>query len=137
MQRRALWVSVVSLLLCGSAVGENPTTFEGPWRTTNRRLDGIMKCVVTPVGREKWQGRFYGVWQGTPFDYTVNFSGPPSKLRGTATIDGADYSWTGVMSEESPRSFQGTFGGSRYMGSFEMKERGPDRVAESRAGARR
>jgi len=100
--------------------------FEGPWHTTNRKLDGVMTCVVTDLGSENWQGRFYGVWQGVPFDYTVKFSGPPSRLHGTATIDGADYSWTGNIGSgetvrDSQGSFKGTFGGNRYTGYFDLK----------------
>src|SRR5689334_4830004 len=88
--------------------------FEGHWHTTNRKLDGTMRCVVTDLGNENWQGRFIGTWQGVPFDYTVKFSGPPSRLHGTANIDGADYSWTGVMetaemSGDSHGSFKATF----------------------------
>ena len=102
--------------------------YVGTWRTTNRKLDGPMTCVVKDLGEDKWLGRFYGVWQGVPFDYTVAFAGPPSSLRGTAIIDGASYTWTGTITSESPTSdapgmFKGTFGGSRYIGSFELKEK--------------
>jgi hypothetical protein len=102
--------------------------FEGPWKTTNRKLDGIMTCVVKQTGEEKWQGRFFGVWPGVPFDYTVPFSGPPEKLQGTATIDGASYTWTGEMNRASQPCFKGTFGGSRYTGNFELTEK-PKKVA--------
>jgi hypothetical protein len=51
----------------------------------------------------------------------VKFSGPPSRLHGTATIDGADYSWTGEMGGDSNGWFKGTFGGNRYAGDFDMK----------------
>ncbi|HEY2413262.1 MAG TPA: hypothetical protein VGI40_13515, partial [Pirellulaceae bacterium] len=71
-----------------AAVAED-ATYEGPWHTTNRKLDGTMTCAVKDLGDEKWSGRFYGQWQGVPFDYTVAFSGPPEKLQGKATIDGA------------------------------------------------
>lgn len=121
--RKQLYL-VLGLLVswCGTvAAGEN-ATFEGLWRTTNRKLDGTMTCVVTPVGDEKWRGRFYGVWQGVPFDYSVSFTGPLSSLRGTATIDGAHYAWTGEMSSATPRSFKGSFNGSRYAGHFDLKE---------------
>jgi hypothetical protein len=82
-----------------------------------------MTCAVTDLGDEKWKGRFHGVWQGVPFDYTVAFTGSPSELRGTATIDGANYTWTGQISEEAPRSFTGKFGGTRYTGYFDLKEK--------------
>jgi hypothetical protein len=113
-------------LTCGNAIAEEFGTFEGLWRTTNRKLDGKMTCVVTSLESGQWHGRFSGVWQGVAFDYPVKFSGSPANLRGTATIDGAHYSWTGQITEESPRTFKGTFGGSRYAGYFELKEKQPD-----------
>jgi len=101
------------------------TVFEGDWLTTNRELDGKMTCVVTDLGDEKWRGRFHGVWQGVAFDYTVAFAGPEEDLRGTAQIDGADYVWKGKIRRCEQPSFQGTFGGSRYEGSFALKEKRP------------
>ena len=94
--------------------------YQGVWHTTNRKLDGTMTCVVSDFGDEKWKGRFYGVWQGVPFDYTVNFAGPPSELRGTATIDGAHYDWHGSLSDDSASRFTGKFGGTRYTGYFDL-----------------
>lgn len=91
--------------------------FEGPWKTTNRKLDGIMTSVVKDLGDERWEGRFYGVWQGVKFDYTVAFTGPESDLRGTATIDGAHYDWKGSFDRKSGGRFQGSFTGSRYEGA--------------------
>lgn len=96
--------------------------YEGTWKTTNRRLDGRMTCIVTETGDKRWAGHFYGVWQGVEFSYNVNFSGPPDKLTGTAVIDGADYTWTGEISRDNPGRFQGTFDGSRYRGSFDLKQ---------------
>jgi hypothetical protein len=116
----ALFTLVSFLALAPHAVSADDT-FVGTWRTTNRKLDGSITCVVKKLSDDKWQGRFHGVWQGVPFDYTVPFTGPPSDLRGTATIDGASYTWTGSMTPEAPGVFLGTFGGSRYIGSFELK----------------
>lgn len=96
--------------------------FVGPWKTTNRKLDGIMTCVLKDQGHDKWEGRFYGVWQGVPFDYTVNFVGSPSGFKGKAVIDNADYAWSGSIDDSQPAVFSGTFGGSRYTGSFALKE---------------
>jgi hypothetical protein len=101
------------------------SVYVGPWRTTNRKLDGQMTCAVRQLEDNKWLGRFHGVWQGVPFDYTVPFEGESSKLRGTATIDGASYTWTGSIESGV---FKGEFGGSRYTGSFELKEK-PAEVA--------
>ena len=131
MRRLVLICSLLALTAwCDIAAGQQ-MVFEGPWKTTNRKLDGIMTCVVTPVGEEQWKGRFYGVWQGVPFDYTVAFSGPPSDLKGTATIDGAHYDWTGEMehgeSAQRPSRFKARFGGSRYAGYFDMEAKGRER----------
>ena len=79
------------------------------------------EAMITDLGDQQWRGHFYGVWQGVQFSYTVKFSGPPEKLQGTAVIDGADYEWTGSMSKEAPGWFKGSFGGSRYIGSFNLK----------------
>ena len=82
-----------------------------------------MRCVVTDLGNNKWRGRFYGSWQGQKFSYRVNFSGPPNRLRGRASIDGAEYEWTGKMSKGANGSFKGKFGGSRYTGHFSLKRK--------------
>ena len=127
--KRLRLIALAGLLLGWTGIAQGQEfVFEGPWKTTNRKLDGIMTCVVTPLGEEKWQGRFYGVWQGVPFDYTVPFTGPVSKLQGTATIDGASYTLSGEIIREPQPSFKGSFGGSRYIGSFEMAEK-PKKVA--------
>jgi hypothetical protein len=113
-------IALTCALLAGPVRAEE-LVFEGTWHTTNRKLDGNMTCAVTDLGNERWRGRFYGNWQGVPFDYTVAFSGPPSELQGTAKIDGADYTWTGVMSNGPGGDLKGIFGGNRYLGHFELK----------------
>ncbi len=116
-------VTVVGLVPCALA---EEGAYTGVWKTTNRRLDGAMTCVVKEIGPEKWQGRFHGIWQGVPFDYTVPFSGPPSNLQGTATIDGASYAWKGSIAPAdsadpaSPPAFKATFTGNRYLGAFDL-----------------
>jgi hypothetical protein len=92
--------------------------YEGDWVTVNRKLDGTMKCEVTDLGGGQWKGKFWGTWQGVSFSYDVKWSGPPEKLRGTARIDGADYEWTGSITENR---FEGKFDGSRYRGHFDLK----------------
>jgi len=104
--------------ICPIAWAED-ATYEGPWHTTNRKLDGMMTCAVKDLGDNKWSGRFYGVWQGVPFDYTVAFTGPPEMLQGKATIDGADYIWSGAFHANDGR-FKGNFGGNRYSGYFDL-----------------
>jgi len=130
---RCLYVFLLLTLLSAVASAEE-RVYSGAWKTTNRKLDGTMTSAVKELGENKWQGRFYGVWQGVSFDYTVAFTGSPSDLRGTATIDGASYTWTGAIgpsaaADAAPGSvFKGTFGGSRYNGSFELKEK-PAQIA--------
>ena len=114
-------VASLSLAFGPFANGED-RVFEGPWKTTNRKLDGIMTCVLKDLGEDKWQGRFYGIWQGVPFDYTVKFTGSPQGFKGTAVVDFADYTWTGSIDDSSPAVFNGKFGGSRYTGFFALKE---------------
>lgn len=122
----------VILAACVSTATARDYLFEGTWRTTNRKLDGRMTCVVTDLGDQKWQGRFYGVWQGVAFDYNVDFSGPLTELRGTAVIDNANYIWAGRIDEGSPGSFRGNFDGDRYRGSFELIEQTKPTSAQSR-----
>jgi hypothetical protein len=111
----ALWLAALVPFV---AVAED-AVYEGTWHTTNRKLDGTMTCTVKDLGDNKWSGRFYGQWQGVPFDYTVPFSGPPDKLQGKATIDGADYIWSGSYNPDDGH-FKGQFGGNRYSGYFDL-----------------
>ena len=119
-----------SALLPAATVAED-ALYEGAWHTTNRKLDGTMTCAVKDLGDNKWNGRFYGVWQGVPFDYTVPFSGPSDKLQGKATIDGADYMWSGSFNPEEGH-FKGQFGGNRYSGYFDLAKKQPGVAAGSR-----
>ncbi|HYT95213.1 MAG TPA: hypothetical protein VEL76_41230 [Gemmataceae bacterium] len=113
----------VLLLVSSAAAGGDNLVYEGTWVTTNRKLDGPLICVVTDLGNNQWRGHFSGVWEGVEFSYTVTFRGPPDKLSGEARIDGADYQWTGTMSQESSGWFKGTFGGNRYLGSFALQRK--------------
>jgi hypothetical protein len=92
--------------------------FTGPWKTTNRKLDGVMNCITTPLANQKWEARFSGTWQGVDFDHNVTFQGPPDDLRGTAIIDGASYQWRGRIDAQS---FRANFTGDRYERSFDLK----------------
>ena len=109
------------LLASWATASAGDRVYQGTWVTTNRKLDGTMTCVVTDLGDNKWRGHFHGVWYGQAFSYKVKFSGPPEKLRGRATVDGADYQWTGKMAKGR---FTGRFWGNRYLGSFNLKQKG-------------
>lgn len=119
---RTILIGLVVLASCPVANAED-TVYEGTWVTTNRPLNGRLTCVVIDLGDNQWQGHFSGDWNGAQFTYTVDFSGPPERLQGTAVIDGANYQWTGSMSKEPNGSFRGTFGGDRYVGRFSMKKK--------------
>src|SRR4051812_23751420 len=70
MKRRIAWIFCLATLLPLPQLlaGElRETMYEGTWLTTNRQLDGRMTCVVTELAGNKWQGHFYGVWQGQSF----------------------------------------------------------------------
>jgi hypothetical protein len=116
---RAILLGVLLLVPAGTVVAKE-RVYEGKWVTTNRPLDGTMTCVVTDLGNNTWRGRFSGIWEGQAFSYTVQFSGPPERVRGRAVIDGADYEWTGEMGTDW---FKGKFGGNRYEGSFSLKRK--------------
>jgi opacity protein-like surface antigen len=122
--KSALQALVLAALAALPASAADQRVYEGTWHTTNRKLDGPLTCVVTDAGSGNWKGRFYGVWQGISFDYTVPFTGSPSELHGTATIDGASYSWTGHI-DETAGAFKGTFTGNRYNGYFDLKQKPP------------
>lgn len=124
-------VALAVLLFASSALAE-AFVYEGEWKTTNRKLDGKMTSVVTQVGPEKWQGRFYGIWQGVDFDYTESFTGPANELSGTAVIDGAYYKWRGWITQ---KKFKANFSGDRYEGSFELLRKAPADPAQD-AGAK-
>lgn len=111
---------LLTFLVCATSsdAAAKELLYTGVWKTTNRPLEGQMTCVVTPLEKSEWQGRFFGVWQGVSFDYTVDFTGPPNDLRGTATIDGAAYEWRARI---QPDRFKANFTGDRYEGSFDLR----------------
>src|SRR5690242_7971095 len=100
---------------------KNELRFAGAWVTTkNKKLDGNANCEVKQLSTDHWQGKFWGVWQHVPFDYTVEFTADKPKQKGElsvamtdnladrpggkdqehrvvgkAVIDGATYDWTG------------------------------------------
>jgi hypothetical protein len=112
--------------------------YQGPWVTTNRKLNGILNCQLKQLVADRWQGHFWGTWEHVPLDYTVEFgrNNPTAKdggrlvsigdksladgipVAGKATIDGAHYDWIGML---TPTEFDIQFTGSRYEGHLEMK----------------
>jgi hypothetical protein len=135
MRRISIWHLALLFGLTWQAANASDHIYEGQWHTTNRKLDGTMKCIVTDLGNQQWLGRFVGVWQGVPFDHAVRFSGPPDHLQGTATIDGADYTWTGEITGDSQASFKGKFGGTRYTGYFDLKEHAATAATQARSAS--
>lgn len=110
------------VLVASTTAAAKERVYKGTWVTTNRELDGTLTCVITPRGRDRWHGSFSGVWNGQEFAYEVDFKGPPDKLRGQATIDGAQYEWSGWMTEGRSGTFKGEFWGNRYEGYFTLKQ---------------
>jgi hypothetical protein len=112
---------IVLFLLCASTASARDYIYHGTWVTTNRPLNGTMTCVLTPTAKHQYKGRFYGVWMGEYFDYTVNFSGPINNLKGSVpperAISGGIYEWAGWVTKDQMRAnFAGT-----YYGSFDLK----------------
>lgn len=153
----AISASMTGNQTASTAVAANSTTesakiegrYEGSWVTTkNKKLNGTANCQVKQLSKDHWQGRFWGIWQQVPFDYTVEFgavkdgkSGPvvsretiepkvrlivntgENPVAGTASIDGASYEWIGNL---TANEFTIQFTGSRYDGYLELK-RVPDK----------
>lgn len=115
---RYKWLLAPLLFLAFAGAAPLQYKYEGTWQAHNRPIDGPMSCTATYVAKDRWQGRFYGVWQGVEFDYTVEFAGPIDGLKGEALIDGASYLWAGNI---GARHFDGNFTGSRYDGTFRLK----------------
>lgn len=111
---------LLTILLSGNLCFGEEFTYEGQWKTLNRKLDGIQTAVVRYVGDEKWEAKFYGTWQGVDYDYDIEFDGPVENVTGTATIDGARYQWKGIINS---KVFEGEFTGDRYNGWFKMKRK--------------
>jgi len=44
---------------------DNVYKFHGPWKTTNRRLDGVQTAEVTRLAAEEWKMRVYGTWRAS------------------------------------------------------------------------
>lgn len=94
-------------------------SYTGPWVTVkNRKLDGIQTADVKYLGNQQWAGTFHGTWHGVSYSYDVQWTGPPENLNGTASIDGANYTWTGII---TPQLFTGQFQSGRYTGNFNQK----------------
>ena len=116
--------------------------YTGAWITTkNKKLDGTVTCDVRQISPGHWQGKFTGVWQRVPFDYTVEFGKAKPKdpvsssseltatstsagiatgsnpVAGEAVIEGAHYDWTGNL---TPDQFEIRFTGTRYEGHLEL-----------------
>jgi hypothetical protein len=124
MEWKLLSIGMMLLLCCGATAKE--LVYQGKWNTTNRKLDGVLTCVVTQRASHELQGHFYGTWQGALFDYTVHFTGAANDLRGTATIDGAEYKCRAWIDQEG---FRANFSGDRYTGTFELKRTDKSDVA--------
>ena len=110
---------IVALILLAQPANARDYVYHGTWVTREgRALNGNMTCILTPAAKHRYNGRFYGVWQGVAFDYTVPISGPIQQLKGQALIDGASYDWAGWVTKDQLKA---NFTGSRYGGSFDLR----------------
>jgi hypothetical protein len=116
---RSILAGLLVLASFSTASGDE-LVYEGRWVATNRPIDGAMTAVVTKLGSNRWHGHFYGVYNGVPYSYEVDFTGTPDRLRGTAVVDDANYVWSGEITQQS---FEGSFGGDRYRGTFNLKRK--------------
>lgn len=121
------YLSVLFLLIVSSAIAED-YRFTGAWQTnrsrTKQALDGPITCDFKSLGNEKYSAKFYGIWQGVPYEYDVKFTGKPDtnprELTGTAMVDGVPYTWTGTADKAQ---FNGSFTSHNYVGSFSLRNR--------------
>jgi hypothetical protein len=120
--------------------------YQGTWITTKtKKLNGTSNCLIKSAGKDKWEGRFWGLWERVPFEYTVEFSTDRSAMSdknrnprsipvvGKAVIDGANYDWKGQLSASE---FNIQFTGDRYEGSLELKRVG-EQIAAREATQKR
>ena len=97
------------------------STYVGPWHTDkNRKLNGAMTCDVHYLGDHKWEGTFHGNWHGQDFSYDVKWEGPPENVKGTATVGGVGYTWTGSITLQT---FIGKFDSRQYIGDFQLEKK--------------
>ena len=98
--------------------------FEGPWNNRRTGASGRMTCNATEQAPGKWNAVFRGVFQGQPFEYTVEFQAKASRagteLAGTTTIDSHRYQWTGALQANQLRGqYQASNG---WNGEFILNE---------------
>ncbi len=98
--------------------------FEGPWNNRRTGASGTMTCNASEVSPGQWKAIFRGVFQGQPFEYSVDFQAKPvrggSELAGTTTIDGQNYQWAGALQASQLRGqYQASNG---WNGEFVLNE---------------
>lgn len=116
-----LAVLVVSLTLLGVALGQEPVRYgySGGWVDTGLPTDGPMSAGVEELGEGRWRARFTGIWEGSKFDYVVDFTGTRDALKGEARVNAAKYVWAGRLSDAE---FVGSYRSNRgHDGTWRMK----------------
>jgi hypothetical protein len=99
-------------------------TFEGQWNNRRTGSSGTMTCAAQQVSPGQWTAVFRGSFQGSPFEYKVDFQSKESRsgseLAGTTTIDGKHYQWTGSLQASQLRGrYQASNG---WNGEFVLNE---------------
>jgi hypothetical protein len=117
------------ILLAPFPIAAEERVFEGPWNNRRTGSSGTMTCTATEVADGQWKGVFRGMFQGSPFEYAVDFQSTKKRdvneLAGTTVIDGKQYQWRGTLEAAQLRGqYQATNG---WNGEFTLNE-----TAESR-----
>lgn len=118
-------ITIVTLILAGHlANAAEERVFEGPWNNRRTGSSGTMTCTASEMTPGKWKAVFRGSFQGTPFEYPVEFqsigSRAGSELAGTTTIDGQQYQWKGTLKASQLRGqYQASNG---WNGEFALNE---------------
>jgi len=115
---------ITLIMLVPLAYAAEERVFEGPWNNRRTGSSGTMICTASEVSPGQWKAAFRGMFQGTPFEYQVDFKSSASRsgneLLGTTTIDGQQYQWKGTLRASQLRGqYQATNG---WNGEFTLNE---------------
>ena len=111
-------VLVIGLLLPLVAPGQEPGMYyyKGVW--VDQLSNGPMSADIEKLDGDKWKAKFNGTWQGQPFTYEIEFTGPAGDLRGQQKINGVTYQWSSSL---TPKEFIGRYRSNRSGdGSWKM-----------------
>ena len=100
MFQKKLLISMILVALVGEATAQE-RTFQGRWNNRRTGSSGTMTCSATELSAGQWKAVFRGTFQGSPFEYRVDFQSREARsglqLVGNARIDGKQYEWSGTL----------------------------------------